>query len=448
MVNQSDKEEVIVIGLGYVGLTLSAYLASIGMSVHGVEVRDAVLSDLGKHKAFFLEENLDEMLDIVIKNKLFSFSKSIPNSKNQRTFIITVGTPLTENQMPNLDFIIRAATEVANILNDNDLVILRSTVKLGVTNSIVRPILNSSNKRFGLAFCPERTLEGSALSEIGFLPQIIGADSEEDLTRATFFFEKITSTVVKVSNIETAEMIKLVDNMQRDTHFAVSNEVARMCNQVNVKASEVIAAGKNNYPRTNLPTPGPVGGPCLEKDTYLLNESFILPFSLSKTARMVNEAIISDSLDYFKTYFGNRISKRQPVFRIAVIGLAFKGVPETNDLRGSMALRVITSIREEFDNVEICGYDPVVMEKEIIDLKIQFAKTYVQASDNTDLVLLMNNHPKISEIKLDLVASKMKSEGMIYDYWGRFDNVKDLPNKVVMSSWGSHGTSIDGKLNG
>ena len=299
-----------------------------------------------------------------------------------------------------------------------------------------------------MAFCPERTLEGSALSEIGFLPQIIGADSEEDLTRATIFFGKVTNNVVQVSNIETAEMIKLVDNMQRDTHFAVSNEVARMCNQVNVKASEVIAAGKNNYPRTNLPTPGPVGGPCLEKDTYLLNESFTLPFSLSKTARMVNEAIISDSLDYFKTYFGNRISKRQPVFRIAVIGLAFKGVPETNDLRGSMALRVITSIREEFDNVEICGYDPVVMEKEIIDLKIQFAKTYAQASENTDLVLLMNNHPKISEIKLDLVASKMKSEGMIYDYWGRFDNAKDLPNKVLMSSWGSHGTSIDGKLNG
>ena len=113
-----------------------------------------------------------------------------------------------------------------------------------------------------------------------------------------------------------------------------------------------------------------------------------------------------------------------------------------------MALKVITSIREEFDNVEICGYDPVIMEQEIIDLKIQSAKNYAQASENTDLVLLMNNHPKISEIKLDLMASKMKSEGMIYDYWGRFDNVKDLPNKVVMSSWGSHGTSIDRKLNG
>ncbi len=92
MISQSNKDEVIVIGLGYVGLTLSAYLASTGLSVHGVEVRDAVLSNLGKHKAFFLEENLDEMLDIVIENKSFSFSKSIPNSKNQRTFNILNGT--------------------------------------------------------------------------------------------------------------------------------------------------------------------------------------------------------------------------------------------------------------------------------------------------------------------------------------------------------------------
>jgi len=448
MVNQSDKEEVVVIGLGYVGLTLSAYLASIGITVHGVEIRDTVLSDLEKHQAFFLEENLDNILSTVIKNQKFSFSKSIPFSKSKRTFIITVGTPLTENLLPNLDYITRAATEVAKAINDDDLVILRSTVKLGVTNAIVRPILNSSNKKFGLAFCPERTLEGAALSEIGLLPQIIGADSSDDLKRTSIFFKKVTTTVVQVSNIETAEMIKLVDNMQRDTHFAISNEVARMCNQVNVKASEVIAAGKDKYPRTNLPTPGPVGGPCLEKDTYLLNESFNLAFSLSKTARMVNEAIVSDSLTYFKNYFGERISKNKPSFRIAIIGLAFKGAPETNDLRGSMALRVIKGIKQNFVNVEICGYDPVVLEKEVIDLKIEFIKNCEQAFENSDLVLLMNNHPLISKISLDLMAAKMKVGGMIYDYWGRFDNISQLSNNIVSSSWGSHGTLIDRKLNG
>ena len=448
MVEQSNKEEVVVIGLGYVGLTLSAYLANIGMTVHGVEIRDNVLSELASRRAFFLEENLDNVLNAVISNQSFTFSKSIPFSKSKRIFIITVGTPLTENQLPNLDFIKRAATEVAESINNGDLVILRSTVRLGVTNSIVRTILDASNKEFGLAFCPERTLEGAALSEIGYLPQIIGADSQDDLMRATLFFSKVTDTVIQVSNIETAEMIKMVDNMQRDTHFAISNEVARMCNQVNVKASEVIAAGKNQYPRTNLPTPGPVGGPCLEKDTYLLNEAFNLSFSLSKTARMVNESIVDDSLDFFKEYFGKRISKNESNFRIAIIGLAFKGIPETNDLRGSVALKIINVIKDKFNNVEICGYDPVVKEDEIVNLKIQFMQNYEKAFENSDLVLFMNNHPQISEIKLEVVANKMKSGGMIYDYWGRFDYINHLPNNIVSSSWGSHGVLVSGEFNG
>jgi UDP-N-acetyl-D-mannosaminuronic acid dehydrogenase len=443
MTRQLEDQQVIVVGLGYVGLTLSAYLANIGMSVHGVEVRDSVLSSLKNHRAFFVEENLDAMLDKVIRNNNFSFSKLIPFSERNRTFIITVGTPLTGTNKPNLDFIQKAATEVANSIKNGDLVILRSTVKLGVTNKIVRDILSSTNKKFHLAFCPERTLEGAALSEIGYLPQIIGADSDEDLERATQFFEKVTTSVVKVSNIETAEMIKLVDNMQRDTHFAISNEVARMCNKINVKASEVIFAGKNKYPRTNLATPGPVGGPCLEKDTYLLNDSFNLSLSLSKTARLVNESIIDDSISFFENYFGERISKSKIDFKIAVIGLAFKGVPETNDLRGSMALRIIKALKNKFRNIQIFGFDPIVIEEETKELGIEFVNTYDEAMNKSDLVLLMNNHPIINEINLTSQAEKMNSGGMIYDYWSRFESISSLPNGVISSSWGSHGVSLN-----
>ena len=440
MVKRLYREEVVVVGLGYVGLTLSAYLANIGMSVHGVEIRETVLSCLDRRSAFFVEENLNNVLNIVIENRKFSYSKSIPRVKKERIFIITVGTPLTKDLKPNLAFIKRASNEVAAALNDGDLVILRSTVKLGVTNKIVRRILDRSHKKFSLAFCPERTLEGAALKEMGELAQIIGADNQFDLERATRFFNKVATSVIQVSNIETAEMIKLVDNMQRDTHFAISNEVARMCNQVNVKASEVISAGKNKYPRTNLPTPGPVGGPCLEKDTYLLNDSFSLSISLSKTARIVNELIVNDSLRYFKNYFGDRILKNQRGFKIAIIGLAFKGVPETNDLRGSVALRIIKGLKKNFQNTQICGFDPVVIEEETEDLGIKFLKTYEEAFIKSDLVLLMNNHPIISGINMKSQANKMNRDGMIYDYWSRFDNLHSLPNGIISSSWGSHGT--------
>ena len=441
MSTQAENEEVVVVGLGYVGLTLSAHLAHIGMNVYGVEIRDLVLSNLNKKRSFFLEENLDDILNEVIENKKFSFGVSIPKKTGSRIFIITVGTPLTENLTPNLDFIKKASTEVANAINDLDLVILRSTVKLGVTNQVVRKILESSNKEFSLAFCPERTLEGAALKEISLLPQIIGADSLFDHERAKVFFEKVTSTVVPVSNIETAEMIKLVDNMQRDTHFAISNEVARMCNQVNVKASEVISAGKINYSRTNLPTAGPVGGPCLEKDTYLLNDSFKMPVSLSLTARKINELIVDDSINYFVNYFGPRILDINLPLSISLIGLAFKGVPETNDLRGSVAVRIIKSIKMKFPNVNIKGFDSVVSESDIGSLGITSAKTLVQAFEKSDLVLLVNNHPIIKSIDLGFQAKQMNPGGMIYDYWGRFDKNELLPRNVKSASWGSHGST-------
>jgi UDP-N-acetyl-D-mannosaminuronic acid dehydrogenase len=441
MSTQAENEEVVVVGLGYVGLTLAAHLAYIGMNVYGVEIRDLVLSNLNKKRSFFLEENLDDILNEVIENKKFSFGESIPKKTGRRIFIITVGTPLTENLTPNLDYIKKASTEVANAINDFDLVVLRSTVKLGVTNQVVRKILESSNKEFSLAFCPERTLEGAALKEISLLPQIIGADNLVDHERAKVFFEKVTSTIVPVSNIETAEMIKLVDNMQRDTHFAISNEVARMCNQVNVKASEVISAGKINYPRTNLPTAGPVGGPCLEKDTYLLNDSFKMSVSLSLTARKINELIVNDSIDYFVNYFGPRILDRNLPLNISLIGLAFKGVPETNDLRGSVAVRIINSIKMKFPYVNVKGFDSVVSESDISALGITNAKSLVEAFEKSDLVLLVNNHPNIKSIDLGFQAKQMNPEGMIYDYWGRFDNNELLPLNVKSVSWGSHSST-------
>jgi UDP-N-acetyl-D-mannosaminuronic acid dehydrogenase len=215
------------------------------------------------------------------------------------------------------------------------------------------------------------------------------------------------------------------------------------CNKINVKASEVVSAGKNKYPRTNLATPGPVGGPCLEKDTYLLNDSFNLSLSLSKTARLVNEAIIDDSVGFFENYFGERISKSKIDFKIAIIGLAFKGVPETNDLRGSMALRIIKVLKNKFQNIQIFGFDPIVIEDETKELGIKLVNTFDEAIYKSDLVLLMNNHPIINEINLFSQAEKMNSGGMIYDYWSRFESISSLPNKVISSSWGSHSFSLN-----
>lgn len=436
---KSDQSDVVVIGLGYVGLTLGAHLAKSGFMVCGVEIRQFILDDLSEGKAFFLEEGLDTLLKAVIANGNFSFSNQIPAGKQNRTFIITVGTPLNPDGSANMNYIQRVSEEVRANLKNNDFVILRSTVKIGTTRKVVKSILDKAGVNYGLAFCPERTLEGAALKEIAELPQIIGALTTQDLEKARNFFTRITSSVIQVSSLETAELVKLVDNMQRDVHFAISNEVAKICNDLEVSAHEVINSGKLGYPRTNLAMPGPVGGPCLEKDSYLLNESMSWVDSLSLSARRVNESIVKDSLDFLHEILEARLG-RDPgsQLRIGILGLAFKGMPPTNDLRGSLGVKVVESLMRRFPGVRLVAFDPLVQSKDLGDLNLSLADDIKWIFEETNLVIITNNHPEFSGLNLEELSNTMRHNGVIYDLWGRYTTSK-LKNGLMVAAWGGHG---------
>jgi UDP-N-acetyl-D-mannosaminuronic acid dehydrogenase len=433
---KTAENPIVIIGLGYVGLTLAAFMADHGFRVHGTEVRTFILENLEKRKAFFLEANLDNVLERVIDNGSFTFSEKIPTTKLNRIFIITVGTPLLSSKKVNTDYIVNVAREVESVANDGDLVILRSTVKLGTTNRIIRPILESNGKKIDLAFCPERTLEGAALSELDNLPQIIGADTERERVRASEVFNKITSSVVLVSNNETAELIKLTDNVQRDIHFAISNEVARAANQFPIKASEVISAGKLGYPRTNLSSPGPVGGPCLEKDSFLLAESLGWNTSLAQSAREINLGLVHETVTF--------ISEKAKILgiqnpKISILGIAFKGTPETNDLRGSVSIQIHDMLKTSLPSAEIYGFDPMISQEEANAYGINLHKSLNDSFEGASIVLLANNNKVFANIDIDSLSMKLQKPSLIYDYWGRFDSKHTFPEGVNYSSWGSHG---------
>jgi UDP-N-acetyl-D-mannosaminuronic acid dehydrogenase len=435
MKGNSAEYPIVIVGLGYVGLTLAAFMADRGFKVHGTEVRSFILENLDKRRSYFLEVNLNNILDRVIEKGAFTFSKKIPPSKLNRIFIITVGTPLLTNKEVNIDYITNAAREVENAAIDGDLVILRSTVKLGITNKIVRPILESTGKKIDLAFCPERTLEGAALSELDNLPQIIGADTERERVRASEVFSKVTSSVVLVSNIETAELIKLTDNVQRDIHFAISNEVARAANQFPIKASEVISAGKLGYPRTNLSSPGPVGGPCLEKDSFLLAEALGWETSLAQSAREINQSIVHETVEF--------ISGQVKVLgienlKISILGIAFKGIPETSDLRGSVSIQIHDMLKIHLPKAEIYGFDPMVSQDDASVYGIKLHKTLKDSFEGASIVLIANNNKVFANIDIDALSMKLRKPSLIYDYWGRFDSKNNFPEGVNYSSWGSH----------
>ena len=437
--SEFKDKDVVIMGLGYVGLTLGAYLAELGFKVHGVEIRDLVLNALESRKSFFWEPGLDDLLLRNIENGNFSFSRTIPKVKSNRVFVITVGTPIDKHKKAILDSITNVSNQVSHAMTDGDMVILRSTVKLNTTNSIVAPILKKSGKDFDLAFCPERTLEGAALEELGSLPQIVGAGSQRSRARAINFFQQITSSVVNVSNIETAEMIKLVDNMQRDVFFAVSNEVAHLCNTQQIKASEVISAGKLGYKRTNLANPGPVGGPCLEKDSYLLAESVgDTPANarIALAARLTNESVTTEAAQFISDWVKRHTDGTK--LKISVLGMAFKGIPETNDMRGTPAIALIDSLVSYCPNSEILCWDPVITVDEMQLFGYKSTLDLQECIEGSSVIILVNNHPDLSSLDLKSIFSSAKKPILIYDFWGRSDQSLTVEGLGQYFSWGNH----------
>jgi UDP-N-acetyl-D-mannosaminuronic acid dehydrogenase len=435
---------VCVLGLGYVGLTLAVAMADAGFSVHGVEVRDDVLDKLANGNPHFYEPGLSEKLRHVIARGRFTFGRTTDGCEDASVFIITVGTPLGRDGRVRTDMIEAATRQVAEQLHDGDLVILRSTVKLGTTRGVVAPILAASGKRFDIAFCPERTLEGQALIELNQLPQIIGAESMEVAARASQIFGFLTPTTVKVSTLETAEMIKLVDNTYRDVSFAFSNEIARVCDAMEISAAEVVRAGKLGYPRTNLPLPGPVGGPCLEKDPHILMQGARevgIDMDITAAGRRVNERQPIEVASFLET-----LTKSMQGFpstpTISLMGLAFKGRPATDDLRGTMAKPVFEELRNRFPGAQWRGFDAVVAPDDIRSFGLEPASSMAEAVEGANLAVILNNHPVFTSMPLPDLASRMDRPGVIYDFWNNYNSREvELPEGTAYVALGSHGAT-------
>ncbi len=434
-------QNISIIGLGYVGLTLAVAMADTGFNVQGVEKRQDVLDSLDQGKPHFHEARLEEKLQRVKASGKFIYSNKLDPAKPSTVYIITVGTPLDKQGNARLDMAQAATGEVVAHMGEGALIILRSTVKMGTTRNIVLPILEASNKSYELAFCPERTLEGRALIELHELPQVIGADDPETRWRCQQLFNLMTPTTVAVSSLETAELVKLTDNTFRDLSFAFSNEIAKLCGAAGISALEVIRAGKLGYPRTSLKLPGPVGGPCLEKDPHILVESakqWGVEMPITHAGRITNEEQPKDIAHYVK-YWAEKLPGFSKSPKISLLGLAFKGVPETDDLRGTMALPILHALQSALPNAVIKGYDPVAEKKAAEDFfGIEIFDSIAEAFNDADVVLILTNHNRFLQMDLASLAAKMKSPAIVYDLWNMYDDVSaSMPEGILAISLGA-----------
>ena len=433
---------VCIVGLGYVGLTLAAAMADVGFTVYGTEIREDVLADLKLGRPHFHEPGLADALERHLAHESLHLSQRIPDGCPATVYIVTVGTPIGPDACSRHDMIAGVAEEVVTHLRDGDMVVLRSTVKIGTTQQLVAPILRTAGVRFDLAFCPERTLEGQALAELRMLPQIVGATSLDGAIRATRLFQLLTPTVVRVADPETSEMIKLVSNASRDVQFAYANEIARLCDAVGISAFEVIRAGNISYPRTSLPLPGPVGGPCLSKDSHILGESFngsgVTP-EITLAARGINERQPEECAEFIERACADGGVQCR---KVSLLGFAFKGKPATSDLRGSVALPILRAMRARMPNARFFGFDPVIGDG-VAACEVEPCATLEQAFQDADLVVIMNNHEAFLAMPLARRAAFMARPSLIYDFWNHFTGQPvELPEGVRYAAFGSHRMTI------
>ncbi|ODR08514.1 nucleotide sugar dehydrogenase [Mycobacterium sherrisii] len=437
----TSRFDIGVIGLGYVGLTLATVLAETGNTVIGVEKRSRVVSQTNSGIPHFSETGLQEALSRVINSGRLVATERLRPEDSCDTYIITVGTPLSSEGVVRTDMIEAASREVSANMHDGALVILRSTVKVGTTRDVVSPILAASGKRFDIAMCPERTLEGEALQELRELPQIVGADDPAVSDRAAAIFRRLTNSIVQVSSPEAAEIIKLVDNTYRDVQFAFANEVARLCDAFEVNAHEVISSGKLGYKRTNVPLPGLVGGPCLEKDPHILLQSARgrgVELEVTAAGRIVNERQPAETV----RFIGAEIARRKlpSPLSICILGMAFKGIPATDDLRGSMSVKVLDELKKAHPDAEIRVFDPVIAPEHLA-ATFPDERAFGRLGDavsGASVVVIANNHPALGRISPRTIGEFIMPGGFVFDYWNHFSH---LPASELGNSYFAVGNS-------
>ena len=418
-----EDRTVAVYGLGFVGLTLACTFANAGLSVIGVDTNEAVLAKLRKNQPTFYEKGLESLLlSLADSNPLRLTSRADEHAAD--IHVISVGTPVGADKVPDMGMIRTIAANISKVLKRGDLVVLRSTVPVGTTRKEVLPVLESgglvAGRDFFLAFAPERTAEGNALEELRVLPQIVGGFDPSSVEMTGRLFNEITNTIVEVGSLEAAEMVKLMNNTFRDLVFSFANEVAFLCDDFNVDAFRLIHAANEGYPRNPIPLPSPgVAGLCLSKDPYLYsNPQAATSFkpTLGKASRAINSQgakYVLSKLDKFAGRYG----LDPKALNILLVGLAFKGMPETSDYRDSVALELVQSL----NTANLVIRDFVISDADIAALGYTPTSDITEAARAADVILVMNNHYLNNKFNVVQALQSRESPTLVFDGWHMFN---------------------------
>jgi UDP-N-acetyl-D-mannosaminuronic acid dehydrogenase len=402
-------DNIALYGLGYIGLPTASLLAKNGFRVVGVDINPEIVDKINSGISPIMEPGLNDLVHEVVTRKLFSASTNgLEAAKNSNIMIVVVPTPVDQKNCSDLRAVISACETISQGLKNEDLVIIESTIPPYTCENVVIPILEKSGLKagvdFGLSYTPERALPNNTLYEMTHNARIIGGINEDSSNKAVNIYDKITEgEVITVKNLVTAEMVKLMENTFRDTNIALANELAMVCEAINIDAIEAIEAA-NFHPRVNILHPGPgVGGHCLSIDPYFIVEVAKMKgisAELIETARSVNENMphhVARMVEKSLKYVGKSISGS----KIGILGIAYKG--NVADIRETPSLTLITDLI--LLGAEVQAHDPYV-DDDIIS-KMGANPVDVEEALNCDCAVLMTDHDIYRDITPDMIKNSV-----------------------------------------
>lgn len=427
-----------IVGSGYVGLVTGVCLAELGNKVTCIDTNKSVVKKLNSAKVPFHEPGLAAMLQKAIKSNSIKFTTSYKRGLYQSDAIfVCVGTPARKNGTPNLDYVSDVFTLLAKNIGNHGVIFIKSTVPVG-TNRKMQSLFRKYNKNPNILFAsnPEFLKEGDAINDFKKPDRIIiGSDNieiQEISNRIYKPFNRQTNRMIFTS-VESAELIKYAANSFLATKISFINEIAKLCEKTNANIDDV-RLGLGSDPRigSQFLYPGlGYGGSCFPKDVKGLMHAFSSNGIKSKVVQAAHQAN-ELQLKYFIEKIQTSLSKRLSKCNVLIWGLSFK--PETDDIRESLAIKLIKSISSQVNHFYL--YDPIAhsnAKKELKDISnIQFIKDkYFNIEDCSFLIICTEWRefwdPNISKLK------KLK-ENKVFD--GR--NILDQ-NAIINADIEYHG---------
>lgn len=394
---ESRESTIGVVGLGYVGLPLAVVFAEAGFHVVGIDNDQAKIEAISRGESY-VEDVPGEKLASLVEQGLLSASRSYDVLEEIDAVSISVPTPLRKTGDPDLSFIISATESLRPVIHPEMVVVLESTTYPGTTREMLLPELEATDLKVGqdlfLAFSPERVDPGRKDWTTKNTPKVIGGVTPVCTAVASSLYGQAIDTIVPVASAEVAEMTKLLENTYRAVNIALVNEVALMCDRLDIDVWEVIQAASTKPFGFTKFTPGPgMGGHCIPIDPLYLSWKLK---SLKYTARFIELA--SEINANMPRYVVRRVqdalnsqAKALKGSKILLLGVAYK--PDVSDVRESPALDVVAVLRSMGANVSY--FDPHVPVLEHEGWSLGSVPNLALAAGEADCVVVVTNHTAV-----------------------------------------------------